>query len=111
MVEHLYNCNCPNGETNKQVIDRIKRFIDMCFKEYNNRRILVITHGGIVMLALNYIFGESPSLENKRIHGNCFASYVEINDKLKVLDSLVNVHCKDIMIKNFIKNYSDELIS
>ncbi|GAH40468.1 unnamed protein product, partial [marine sediment metagenome] len=40
MVKHLYECECPNGETNEEVIERIKRFIDACFKSCDNKKIL-----------------------------------------------------------------------
>ena len=110
MVKHLYECNCPGGETNKQVINRIKKFIDICFREYQGKKILVITHGGIVMLALNYIFNEEPSFRKRRIHDNGFVSYVQINEKLEISDSLISIHCKDLLIKNIIKSYGDELM-
>jgi len=94
MVKHLYQCECPHGETNNQVIDRIKRFMEKCFNEYDGKKILVVTHGGIVMLALNYIFGEIPIFKNRREHDNCDVSYVKISNDLELFDSLVNIHCK-----------------
>jgi len=100
MVKHLYECKCPKGETNKEVIERIKIFINACLGSCHGKKVLVVTHGGIIMLALNYIFDEVPKFRNRRIHSNGFVSYIKINEKLEVFDSLINVSCKSLMERN-----------
>ena len=97
MCRHLYECDCPDGETNKKLLKRIEKFLRKCIVSYQNKRILVVTHGGVIMLALNLVLGEEIKFENSRKHKNGYVSYIKMEDNLEVVDSLINVHCSELV--------------
>src|SRR3989344_46164 len=95
MVRHLYECNCPFGETNKQLIERIKKFLKKV-KTEGGKRTLAVTHGGVIMLLLNHLLGEEIKFENSRQHKNGYFSYVKLDDEMNIVDSLINVHVSEV---------------
>jgi alpha-ribazole phosphatase len=94
MVKHLYECECPRGESNMLLLGRIKRFL---VSEKLKNKNLVVTHGGVVMLTLNYLLKEKIRFENNRQHKNGYVSYLKLDDDFKVVDSLVNVHVSEVV--------------
>lgn len=80
MVRHFYECKCPKGETIAQVLNRIDLFIHNCLDKFPNKKILVVTHGGIVMLALNYLADEPAVYDNAKIHNNAEYSCIEVEN-------------------------------
>ncbi|MEK6826589.1 MAG: histidine phosphatase family protein [Nanoarchaeota archaeon] len=100
MVKHLYECKCPNGETNGQLLERIKKFL-LSVNKIENKMVLVVTHGGVVMLLLNYLLKEEIKFENSRQHKNGYVSYLKLDNNLEVIDSLINVHVSEVV--NYLK--------
>jgi broad specificity phosphatase PhoE len=101
MCKHLYECSCPNGESNTDLVGRINIFLDK-LKKYDNEKILIVTHGGVVMLMLNQILKEKIIFENARKHKNGYVSYLKLDPELNVVNSLLNVHCSNL--EKYIKN-------
>jgi len=96
MVRHLYECNCEGGETNEQLTQRIKVFLDNLIEKHNNKKILIVTHGGVIMLALNHLFHEEIKYKNAREHKNGYCSFLYLDDNKNVIDSKINVPCSVI---------------
>lgn len=94
LVRHLYNCSCPNGENNQELLKRLNSFLEDILE--NEQRNLSVTHGGIVMLAINSILNEEIKYENSRQHKNGYVSYFKFKGK-KVVDSLINVHVSELV--------------
>jgi broad specificity phosphatase PhoE len=97
LVKHLYNCNCPGGENNEGLLRRVEVFLEMCLRDYDGKRVLVVGHGGFIMLALNYILNEPYIYENGRKHSNLSGSFVKLNSDREVIDSLINVSAGEIV--------------
>lgn len=97
MVRHLYECDCPGGESNEGVIERIRMFLRKVFSKDGGRRVVVATHGGVIMLALNHIFGEEIKVGNAKRHKNGHVSYLKFDDARCVVDSLVAVPVRELV--------------
>lgn len=97
MVRHLYECDCPNGETNKEMIERIEKFLENVFENYKGKRIIVASHGGVIMLALNHILGEDIKVENARKHKNGYVSYLKFGEDRMLKDKMVAVHVGELI--------------
>ncbi|MBS3085503.1 histidine phosphatase family protein [Candidatus Pacearchaeota archaeon] len=109
LTKHLYECNCPDGESNEQLSERIKQFLKKLVKEHSGKRMLVITHGGFIMLAINHLLKEEIKLENARQHKNGYVSYFKLDNNLNVIDSLIDVHASKVAGYLKINNNEDRI--
>jgi valyl-tRNA synthetase len=50
MNNPIYQPHLPNGETIEQVEERVEKFIKELSKEYSGKKILVVTHAGIIRI-------------------------------------------------------------
>ncbi|MBI2668819.1 histidine phosphatase family protein [Candidatus Woesearchaeota archaeon] len=109
LVKHFYECNCPEGESLHQFQDRILDAIRQTHSQYNGKRVVVHTHGGVIMAAINILLGERLELTNAHPHKNGYVSYFhlkrrsdilaeadELADELVIADKLVNVPGREI---------------
>ena len=89
--------------------ERIKQFLKKLVKEHSGKRMLVITHGGFIMLAINHLLKEEIKLENARQHKNGYVSYFKLDNNLNVIDSLIDVHASKVAGYLKINNNEDRI--
>jgi len=56
-----------------------------------NKKVLVVSHGGTLMLALNHLLNKELKTENADRHKNGYVSYLKLDKDLNLLDALINV--------------------
>ena len=58
-------CSPPNGESLEQVEQRIRPFLQECLAEQRGKKILLVTHGGIVRVILSHLLGMPMDYANR----------------------------------------------
>ena len=96
MVHHFYECDCPNGETKKQFEERLKKGLKELCEKYKDKKVMLHTHGGVIMFILNILFNKERTFENSIAHKNGFISYLEIEENLKVTKSHLSFPVSEI---------------
>jgi len=97
MCKHFYECDCPGGETHQDLNGRLEEFLKSLLKKYPNKRIVVTSHGGVIMLLLNKIFCEKIQIENAKMHKNGQVSYLKFGDDGKVKKSLIAIPVSELV--------------
>lgn len=84
---HSYNFKIPNGESNKDLMERVIGFIYLVFDQVNNNEnVLFITHGGVVESIFKYIFDIKEMNLRKYSLNNCSINIFEVRrDFIKLL--------------------------
>ena len=54
----------PNGETFEEFDSRISDFLEMIKKDYNNKKILIVTHGGVIYAIYRILGIKVKTVEN-----------------------------------------------
>lgn len=54
----------PNGETFEEFDSRILDFLEMIKKDYNNKKILIVTHGGVIYAIYRILGIKVKTVEN-----------------------------------------------
>ena len=57
----------PNGETFEEFDDRILSFLEMIKNNYNDKKILVVTHGGVIYAIYRILGLKVRTIENLEI--------------------------------------------
>lgn len=81
----------PGDGSFQNVTKRIQCGLDAIFSEYKDKNVLVISHGGIVRLAIMHLMEMDNSFYRKLWIDNTGISILELSDEAKLLRSLNDV--------------------
>lgn len=90
-VEDWIDYKIPDGESVKEVYERVAKFIKMLEKE-DYKNCLVVTHGGIIRLIYCYVLGGSINNFWKFKPGNGNVSILRFNYDNWYIDSIIQLH-------------------
>ncbi len=93
-----YEFCAPNGERMKDAYERIKNAILQIVKENKDKTICIISHGGVISCAINWLMGKEPSsLTKETICDNTAINKAVFDDELnpKLVDFNKTEHLGD----------------
>ncbi|MBN1331544.1 HAD-IA family hydrolase [Candidatus Dojkabacteria bacterium] len=64
-IEEQYQEEIPEGESINKVEDRVRAFLDMIRNDYSGKKILLVTHFGIIRILKRELLGETPEESRK----------------------------------------------
>ena len=78
------NTPCPNGESYRDLLERVSSFINELKQLPNDETICIITHGGVILAFLSTINDISPlkTFEIKIDYGQVIQIYLQNNDNV-----------------------------
>lgn len=93
-----YEFCAPNGESMKNAYERIKNEILQIVKNNKNKTICIVSHGGVLSCAINWLMGNEPKkLTKKTICDNTAINKAVFDDNLnpKLIDFNLTEHLGD----------------
>ncbi len=77
------NFRPEKGETRKEAIQRVMKFINKLIQTEHNKTILLVTHGGPILYLIMHLFQKKWEDHEQYQHHNCALTILEINEKEK----------------------------
>lgn len=79
----LYATHKPQGgESRLEFLDRIRKFIDFLHKNYREKEVLLITHGGVSRMLNNIVNNNLPEFQDVNwTQDNCCVNIVEFENE------------------------------
>ena len=96
---NLYNARCDNGESIKELCDRVIDFLLEIVKKSTAKNIIISTHAVPIRAILSYLtFGTCEKIADISWTVNAGISVIKYeNGKLYVKDKLISSHLKDLI--------------
>src|SRR6185312_14304270 len=80
----------PNGESRREFHERVKRVFDEVLERYAGKRLIIVTHGGVITSAVAQFTGGNPNDWANLLVRNCSITSIEFDDH-----SLAKLTCCD----------------
>lgn len=77
----FFNFVPENGESDKDVVERIKPFINWLINKYEDKSVLVVAHGVVIMAVLFYLTHRKPEQWQELRQSNASLNIIEIDKK------------------------------
>jgi len=74
---HWYTQTPQGGERPEEVIKRMKDFFEEAYKKFENKTILIVSHGGSIKFFLSYLFNNPKKNEEEYFHNNTGVTYLK----------------------------------
>lgn len=85
--EYFLNKRPKRGESILEYKEKVENRFEELLQEYNGKKILVVSHGGFIKLALMYFFNEELENHSKYKQGNTALSILDVKNKELILNN------------------------
>lgn len=82
----------PDVETNEQICQRIREFLNEIFEKHPHQNVLLVSHGGTIMALLNELHQQPPG-NFRRWRGIKNTSVSEFEIEKRIINQTVSLNC------------------